>query len=113
MPVVKTTATIAPKLLRAIPRSVIAITPWGWEYWHSTPGPPVFGSLYPVPMRIRGMTRTQFLAVPCPICGVGVGERCLLYSGSLRREQHVNRKLSAWEEIETKKIARPARREFR
>jgi len=48
----------------------------------------------------------QLLAVPCPTCGVRPGERCLLHSGALRSEPHVDRKLSAAEAIEGKKIPR-------
>jgi len=57
-------------------------------------------------MRVRDLTPRLLLAVPCPTCGVAAGERCLLYSGALRNEPHVERKLSAAEAIETKKIVR-------
>jgi hypothetical protein len=42
-------------------------------------------------------------AVPCPICGVAAGERCLLHSGGLRNEPHLDRKLSAIEAVEAKR----------
>jgi CRP/FNR family cyclic AMP-dependent transcriptional regulator len=40
-------------------------------------------------------------SVPCPTCGVAAGQRCLLHSGALRSEPHLDRKLSAIEAIET------------
>ena len=45
----------------------------------------------------------MLIAVPCPTCGVAAGRRYLLYSGGLRSEPHVNRKLAAAEAIEAKK----------
>jgi hypothetical protein len=62
-------------------------------------------------MRKSDLTVKQLLAVHCPTCGAAPGERCSLHSGALRSEAHVDRKFSAAEAIETKKIARnPARR---
>jgi hypothetical protein len=55
------------------------------------------------------LTPEQFTSVPCPTCGVTIGQRCLLYSGAPRKEAHTDRKLSAAEAIETKKIPRRAR----
>jgi CRP/FNR family transcriptional regulator, cyclic AMP receptor protein len=43
----------------------------------------------------------QVSSVPCPTCGVAAGQRCLLHSGALRSEPHVDRRLSAIEAIET------------
>ncbi len=40
-------------------------------------------------------------AVPCPTCGVAAGQRCVLHSGALRLEPHVNRQLSAIKAEET------------
>jgi hypothetical protein len=60
-------------------------------------------------VRMNEMTPKQSSSVPCPTCGVAAGERCLLYSGALRQESHVDRKLSAAEAIETKKILRSTR----
>jgi hypothetical protein len=60
-------------------------------------------------VRMNEMTPKQSSSVPCPTCGVAAGERCLLYSGALRQESHINRKLSAAEAIETKKIRRNTR----
>jgi hypothetical protein len=56
-------------------------------------------------MRKSELTSKQLLAVQCPTCGVAPGERCLLYSGAPRSEAHTDRKFSAVEAIETKKIA--------
>jgi hypothetical protein len=50
-----------------------------------------------VPMRMRGMSPELFNSVPCPTCRVGPGKRCLLHSGGLRNEPHVDRKLAAIE----------------
>jgi hypothetical protein len=52
------------------------------------------------------LTPRQLLAGPCPTCGVAVGEPCLLHSGGLRNEPHIDRKLSAIEAAETKRIPR-------
>lgn len=60
-------------------------------------------------MRMNELTPEQFSSVPCPTCGVAIGERCVLHSGALRSEAHIDRKLSAAEAIETKKIPRSAR----
>jgi hypothetical protein len=50
-------------------------------------------------MRITDMTRKQLLSVPCPTCGVAAGQRCVLHSGRLRKEPHVDRKLWATEAV--------------
>ena len=54
-------------------------------------------------MRKSDLTAKQWFSVPCPTCGVGCGERCLLHSGSPRSEPHLDRKLSAVEAIEAKR----------
>jgi hypothetical protein len=48
------------------------------------------------------LTPKQLSSVPCPTCGVAAGKRCVLHSGGLRLEPHVDRKLSAIEAIERK-----------
>jgi hypothetical protein len=48
------------------------------------------------------LTRRQISYVPCPTCGVAVGKPCIVYSGGLRFEAHVARKLSAIEALERK-----------
>jgi hypothetical protein len=50
---------------------------------------------------MRDMTPKQFAAVACPTCGVDAGQRCLLHSGGFRSEAHIDRKLSAFEALET------------
>jgi hypothetical protein len=55
------------------------------------------------------ITPEQFSLVPCPTCGVGAGKRCLQHTGELRKEAHIDRKLSAAEAIETKQLPRRAR----
>ena len=49
-------------------------------------------------MKKKELTRDQASSVPCPTCGVTVGKGCILYSGGLRSEPHVVRKLAAIEE---------------
>jgi len=44
----------------------------------------------------------HWFSVPCPMCGVAAGQRCLLHSGALRAEPHLYRKLSAIEGLETR-----------
>jgi len=57
-------------------------------------------------MRMKDLTPAQLSSVPCPTCGVTAGQRCLLHSGALRSELHIDRKLSAAEAIETKRYQR-------
>ena len=57
-------------------------------------------------MRMKDLTPEQLSSVPCPTCGVAAGKRCLLHSGALRTESHVDRKLFAAEAIETKRYQR-------
>ena len=59
-----------------------------------------------VKMKKKDLTAKQLSSVPCPTCGAVPGERCVLHSGALRSEPHVNRKLSAAEAIETKRAFR-------
>jgi len=49
------------------------------------------------------MTAKQLSAVPCPICGVAAGQSCVLYSGALRSDPHVDRRLAAVEAVEVKR----------
>jgi len=53
-------------------------------------------------MKKRNLTPKQLSSVPCATCGVAAGQRCVLHSGALRSEPHVDRKLSAIEAIEKK-----------
>lgn len=55
-------------------------------------------------MRMRDMSPELFNSVPCPTCGVNPGQRCLLHSGGLRNQPHVNRKLAAMGAEEMKRI---------
>ena len=57
-------------------------------------------------MRMRDLTSNQLSSVPCPACGVSAGQRCLRFSGALRSEPHVDRKLAAAEAIEAKRYRR-------
>jgi len=59
---------------------------------------------------MRDLTVKQLTAVSCPTCGVAPGKRCLLHSGALRSDSHVDRKLSAVEAIELKRMPRPGGR---
>ena len=52
------------------------------------------------------LTLEQCCSVACPECGVPAGKRCLLHSGALRSEPHIDRRLYAAEEIEMKRIPR-------
>ena len=62
-------------------------------------------------MRISDLTAAQLWGVPCPACGVATGSRCVLHAGGLRSGPHAERKPSAAEAIETKRIPRgPVRR---
>ena len=55
-------------------------------------------------MRMNGMTPELFLSVRCPTCKVASGKHCLLLSGGLRTESHIDRKLAAIEAVETRRI---------
>jgi len=53
-----------------------------------------------IPMRLKDLTSEQSISVPCPTCGVATGKQCVLLSGGLRSEPHVDRKIHAAEAIE-------------
>jgi hypothetical protein len=53
-----------------------------------------------VRMKKKELTPKQQASIACPTCGVSVGERCVLHSGGLRSEPHVELKLAAIETIE-------------
>lgn len=55
-------------------------------------------------MRMAELTAKEVSSVRCPTCGVAAGERCHLHSGSPSFEPHLDRKLSAIETLEQKKI---------
>ena len=57
-------------------------------------------------MRTSSVTEKLWSSVPCPDCGVPAGYRWLLYSGGLRNDAHVNRKLAAVEILERKQRRR-------
>jgi hypothetical protein len=59
-----------------------------------------------IQMRTSNLTAKQLFFVPCPACGVAAGMRCLLHSGGLRNEAHIDRKFTAIAAIETKRIHR-------
>jgi len=52
---------------------------------------------YCIKMKKSDLTAKECFSVPCPTCGVAPGEPCLLHSGGLRTEPHLDRKLSAIE----------------
>jgi hypothetical protein len=54
-------------------------------------------------MKIRDLTKKQLSSVPCPMCGVPAGHRCLLQAGGLRKEPHTDRKLVATDMVERKR----------
>jgi len=58
-----------------------------------------------IQMRKSDLTAKQLFSVPCPTCGVAPGEPCLLHSGAPRSEPHLDRKFSAAEAIEAKRIS--------
>jgi hypothetical protein len=53
-------------------------------------------------MKSNKLTRKLMTSVPCPTCGVAARMCCILYSGGLRFEPHVARKLSAEQALERK-----------
>jgi hypothetical protein len=53
---------------------------------------------------MRDMSLKLFNSARCPTCRVGPGKSCLLHSGGLRNEPHVDRKLAAIEAREVKRI---------
>jgi hypothetical protein len=46
-------------------------------------------------MKMRDLSPKVFKSVRCPRCRVGPGKGCLLLSGGLRNEPHVDRKFAA------------------
>jgi hypothetical protein len=57
-------------------------------------------------MRMKDLTPQQLSSVPCPVCGAPVGKRCLLHSGALSADLHIDRKLAAAEAIESERFRR-------
>lgn len=57
---------------------------------------------HPVYMKRKELKPKQILSVSCPTCGVPVGKRCVLHSGGLRSEPHIDRKFAAVEVIAMK-----------
>jgi hypothetical protein len=55
-------------------------------------------------MRMKDLTSRQLFSVPCPRCGAATGHICELHSGGLRFEPHLDRKLSAIEAVERKRM---------
>ena len=55
---------------------------------------------------MKDLTPALLLSVSCPICEVAVGERCVFRSGVLRSEPHLDRKLSAADAVEAKRMQR-------
>jgi hypothetical protein len=55
-------------------------------------------------MRTTDMTPKQMSSVPCPTRGVPAGKGCVLHSGRLRKEPHVDRKLVATEAAEKERF---------
>jgi len=55
-------------------------------------------------MSIRNLTIEQLSSVPCPTCGVGPRELCVLHSGGSRSDPHLDRKFAAVEVIKTKRL---------
>jgi len=53
-------------------------------------------------MKKDELTLKQTSSVPCPTCGVPAGKRCILYSGGMRSEPHLVRKIYAVEALEKK-----------
>jgi hypothetical protein len=50
-------------------------------------------------MKKKELTPKQILSVSCPTCGSAAEERCVLHSGGLRSEPHVERKFLAIDAI--------------
>jgi hypothetical protein len=62
---------------------------------------------------MQDLTPNQLFFVACPVCGAAAGERCRLQSGFPRAEPHSDRKLSAIEMLENKKLLDKNRRAAR
>jgi hypothetical protein len=54
---------------------------------------------YPVTMKKGVLSRKKMSSVACPVCGVAIGKRCVLYSDALRMEPHLRRMVAAIEDI--------------
>jgi hypothetical protein len=63
-----------------------------------------YGSQYAWSVRMTDLTPQLLLAVPCPTCGVDAGKHCLLHTGELSPDPHIDRKLDAAEAIEAENI---------
>jgi Diguanylate cyclase, GGDEF domain len=74
----------------------------GWNCFHTSP--------HNVQMRRPKLTSKQLFSVDCPACGAAAGDRCRLHSGFQHSEPHLDRKLSAIEILENKKILDTNRR---
>jgi hypothetical protein len=56
---------------------------------------------------MRNVTPALLLSVPCPICDVVAGNPCVFHSGVPRSEPHLDRKILAADNLETKRTQRP------
>jgi len=65
------------------------------------PGCPMWDS---ASVKMRDMSPKLFNSVRCPTCRVGPGKGCVLHSGGLRVEPHIDRKLAAMESAELNRI---------
>jgi hypothetical protein len=59
-------------------------------------------------MKTKELTVKQINSVRCTTCGAVTGKACQLHTGALRFEPHRDRKLSAADALETKRIKRQA-----
>jgi hypothetical protein len=50
-------------------------------------------------LKKKKLTHKQISSVPCPTCGSAAGKRCVLHSGGLRSEPHIERKFLAIDAI--------------
>src|SRR5271163_2927732 len=50
--------------------------------------------------RKNSVTKEKWCRVPCPTCGVYVGQRCLTHSGAHRDESHTLRKVAVMERLQ-------------
>jgi hypothetical protein len=55
-------------------------------------------------MEKKQLKPKQVSSVLCPLCGAAVGKPCRIYSGQKRNEPHVERKLSAIQAVEKKRM---------
>ena len=53
-------------------------------------------------VKVRELTPSQTLSVPCPTCGAAIREVCELHSGAPRTEPHRDRKLAAADAVEAR-----------